>query len=583
MDKGGILNFRCRIAKWKPLFLAKWKLSFFAKDVTMIAMDLGNLGIKREDVTVEKLLEGTRAEYKKISSFGRFAIRWHEFFGNYEAARGIAQKIINDASLDDRSVEVLELEALDLETLLVGKINEKLVGDNKLANGKIVYNPPGCKPGLYEVKGGKLVEHGLKNGECVHNPAGCKKGTYLVEVNGSHGSLEKLGPNTVVANLHGVTGVHVTDADGNLQRKAEGDYVVVDGDTDFIGSDGKEKHLSAGAYKVVVDGQPPEEVKTPGTAFTVVDTRGGKRPYVVDDNGQPIELHFGDCVQISGDKGKGTDVNGERLKPGFFYEVNARGEFVPREKVDCIVVTGNIRGFNANGKRLEPGTYIVGKDGQPLEEVKTPGTVFTVDGAFGKRSYVVKDDGQPTWLHFGNFVQISRDGSTDFNGNPLEPGFYKVGTNGSFKRKNAGEHIITPWGAKVFNAKGEEKSLFAGEAYKVSDDGHPEIIEKPGTVFTVVDAIGKRSYVVNNNEKLIELKIGNFVQISGDGSTDVNGNPLEPGNYIVGDDGNFKRKDAGEHIVITKYTKAFKADGHPLDPGSYEVGADGKTLKKVQN
>ncbi|MDR2435988.1 MAG: hypothetical protein LBD33_01575, partial [Puniceicoccales bacterium] len=227
------------------------------KDVTMIAMDLGRL-VKSEDITVEKLLAGAPAgaEYKKISPLCRFAIKRHEFFGNFAAARGIAQKAVGSnlgsTSLDGRSAQVLDLEAR-----LVEVINKKLVDDNRLVEGGIVRNPPGYNPGLYEVKNGKLSELEVKDGECVYNPVGRGKGTYQVEVKGSNVSLEKLGPNTVVANPHGTPGVYVTDKDGNLQQKAEGDYVVVDGDTDFIGSDGKEKHLSAGAYKVVVDGQPP--------------------------------------------------------------------------------------------------------------------------------------------------------------------------------------------------------------------------------------------------------------------------------------------------------------------------------------
>jgi hypothetical protein len=267
----------------------------------MIAMNLKNLGINREDVTVEKLLAGT-GKYKNISSLRRFAIRLHEFFGDFAAARQVAQESIgstNDAFL---------------ETRLVGKINEKL-GGNKLAEGGIVYSPPGCKPGLYRVQGGKLSELEVGDGACIHNPLGCEKGTYQVRVKGSHGSLEKLKPNTVVLNPRGASGAYVVDADGNLTELnfRAGTCVA---NPRGVGANGEEKSLTAGeAYRVGADGRNPKKLAA-GTAFTTfVEGRnrafttvlkgGLELSYVVGTDGQPMELKTGECVRVSGDKGIG--------------------------------------------------------------------------------------------------------------------------------------------------------------------------------------------------------------------------------------------------------------------------------------
>jgi hypothetical protein len=292
---------------------------------------------------------------------------------------------------------------------------------------------------------------------------------YQVRVKGSNFSVERLGINTVVLNLHGAPGVHVTDADGNLQRKAEGTFIIAVRDARVIGPNGEERSLSAGkAYRVGKDGRTPEEVKTPGTAFTV-DYGGNKQSYVVGDDGKPTELYLGDCVRISG--GKGTDANGGPLEAGF-YRVGADGKFKRKNAGDCIVALGGARVFDADGEKtlLFAGAYIMGDGGQP-KKIETPGTAFTVvDGEGGKQSYVVDKHGQLIWLRHGDFVQISGDKGkgTDANGDLLTEGFYEVNADGKFERKNAGDRVVISRSAKGFNANGNR--LLEGN-YKVSADG----------------------------------------------------------------------------------------------------------------
>jgi hypothetical protein len=83
--------------------------------------------------------------------------------------------------------------------------------------------------------------------------------------------------------------------------------------------------------------------------------------------------------------------------------------------------------------------------------------------------------------------------------------------------------------------------------------------------------------VVDNNGQPIALKIGDFVRISEGRGTDVNGDPLTAGFYMV-EDGSFKRKDEGDYVVVTRDNAVFKADGKRLDPGTYRVFADGNFL-----
>ncbi|MDR2436126.1 MAG: hypothetical protein LBD33_02335, partial [Puniceicoccales bacterium] len=545
-----------------------------------------------------------------IGIFGRFAIKWHEFFGDFAAARGIAEKNItrstNDTSLGDRPAQ-----ALDLETLLFGKINERLGEDNKLGEGRIVYNPPGCKPGLYEVEDGKLSRLEVGDGECVHNPAGCEKGTYQVEVNGSHGSLKKLWPNTVVLNPRGASdGVYVVGADGDLTtldcgsvgtyvanpRGVDADgkplkpgfYEVVFADGDFslqekgtfiiawegtsvIGPNGEKKSLTAGAYKVGADGQTPEKLAA-GTVFTV-DVVGWERPHVVDNNGQPTGLNPGEFVQISASN-EGIDSKGKPLKPGF-YRVGADGKLVPRQKGDCVVVDWATGGFDDKGECLPEGAYRVVAGGQTPEKL-APGTVFTaVDGAGEKWPRVVEAGGQPTGLLGGDYVQISGDGSTGLDGERLKPGFYRVGYDGKLVPRKKGDCVFVDSATRVFGPDGER--LPEG-AYRVVAGGQTPEKLAPGTVFTA-DVWGeKRPHVVKANGKPTALEIGDCVQISRDGSTGSKGERLKPGFYIVGADGKLVQKKKGERVVIDSAARGFDANGKRLSVGKTYIVGDGGSL-----
>jgi hypothetical protein len=488
---------------------------------------LGNAPSSR-DVRAEKLLSS--GDYGRIGIFGRFRIAVCEAFGDFEAARRIAEEKLNMQGrvLDSRLV--LQINSLrtgrgytfaDINSSpqssgIVDEIPQQQQAENAnpllLTEGRFIYNPPSCKPGLYECKRVNdelvLTKCSMKFGDCVPNPVGFAQGVYRME---SGGSLRPIESHTVIRNPLGVgSGMYLTTQGGGLEKLQVGDCIK--------GPDGTSETI----YQVT---NGPSGLELQRLWLPVLASQLTATPY-----GQRVTLTLLPPRAVFAKRflcktNGGLSMAPGALSPGFR---NNPPRFIPFDSENALCDADMCAAYRMDGDNL-----VQLREGE-VAVVKT----VLFDGRTSLPGVCE--------MHGGKLIQVGPDAIVR---NPVgrPEGFYLATNGGAFAKLDLkeGNCVI---GARGLDAGG--KRLDPEKAYRVTHGGELQEMQ-PNTI--IRNPVGRPGiWHVNSRGKATQLNIDACVCIRKDDDLAKANSDLEPGTYQVNGRGELRRISGNETIFTPK-------------------------------